>query len=449
MGETAEFLVEHDPNFRRARLPALYSDFRSQRALNPDGFQANTTAWAEGLSLATREGRIFSSSSTPDLLILSVDDHLLRSLEYKHFGQPLALGSVVNQAILDKRFIPLAGFLRATESIYHRSWVATPKSVLNWALQQLWTSGDTQGTESLPTGHFVVLRNVESAAKVLDAYAATAVTPFDRTFTKSHFYKIFSKILVEGQCLSKRDLDVFLKYMSRDTGALTYDDKTVKMRGCSTSPHDNCITEEDAAIAAIKELTEDIQSQIAAMGMRVEDLRAKAKQCIARSNRISAMALLKSKRLTEDALQKRYATLAQLEEIAHKMQQAVNQVQLVDVMKASTGALHILNQQVGGVEKVEQVVNKLRDQMDEVDELGNVLVNTGSVDEAELNDELARLEEGFQSASGEQHRVGTAQSLDVRTILNEAPSVPSVIQRATERELEQVQRQETLPEDAI
>lgn len=418
-------------------MPALYSDFRSQRTLNPDGFHANITAWRDALARATREGRISSDASTADLFILSVNDHLLRSLEYKQYGRPIALGSVVKEAVSEKQFFPLDEFLRSRESIYSRSWTAVPKSVVSWAFQQLWSSDSAKGDEGLPQGRFVVLKNVEAGAKALAEYASTSASPFDRTFTKSHFYKTFCKNLMGGHRISHRDLDVLLKYASRDRNIIAYDGKTIRLRGDVTNPDRSSITEEDAAISSLKELMDDIKSQVAAMETRIEDLTSKAKECVARNNKISALSLLKSRKLTETALEKRHATLTQLEEVAHKIQQAANQVQLVEVMEASTGILRSLNQQVGGVDRVEEAVDKLREQMEEVDELGNVLASAGTaavvIDEAELDSELAEMEAAqkpqMEQAQGASVAEGAKDAADLERRLDQIPAVPSVIQQ--------------------
>src|SRR5437773_9601801 len=62
-------------------------------------------------------------------------------------------------------------------------------------------------------------------------------------------------------------------------------------------------------------------------------------------------------------------------------------------MEASTSVLRALHAQVGGVEKVADVVDGLREEMVKVDEIGNVIGETGPViDEEELDDELLAIE---------------------------------------------------------
>ncbi len=65
-------------------------------------------------------------------------------------------------------------------------------------------------------------------------------------------------------------------------------------------------------------------------------------------------------------------------------------------MQASTGVLRVLNREVGGVERVEDVVEGLRVEMGRVKEVGNVIGEGVSgelgVDDAEVEDELVALE---------------------------------------------------------
>ena len=43
---------------------------------------------------------------------------------------------------------------------------------------------------------------------------------FERTFSKTHFYRTFNDQLVEGKQLSETDMEVLLRFLSRDKGAV-------------------------------------------------------------------------------------------------------------------------------------------------------------------------------------------------------------------------------------
>ncbi|KAI8956915.1 Snf7-domain-containing protein [Daldinia sp. FL1419] len=390
MSELLNYLVQNDENFRRARLPALYSDFRSQRTLNPDGFAANVAAWKRGLANAALAGRAPSKSATYNHLTIDLEsDALLRSLESKQFGRPLALGTVLQEALANGEMMPLQQFLKAKESIYHRSWGSIPWTVLSWGLRQVGIGGPG---DNLPKGQFVVLHNLEVVSKTFGEVTADRTSPFERTFSKTHFQRTFAEGLLERQQrLSEVDMEVLVTFLSRDKNILATDGNTVKIR---TGSEDIAITQEDSAIASLKELMEDLTRQTEILNRRIDELNIVAQDAVRRKNKIAALAALKSKKLAEANLSQRHTTLSQLEDVAAKIEQAADNVQLVKVMQSSTVALRSLNAQVGGTDKVDEVLYSLREQMGEVDEVGNIIAEAGPgaiVDEEEVDDEFEAL----------------------------------------------------------
>ena len=134
--------------------------------------------------------------------------------------------------------------------------------------------------------------------------------------------------------------------------------------------------------------------QVEGLEQKVAELTASAKTALTNKNRISALSAIKSKKLVEHNLQQRLNTLAQLEEVYSKIEQAADQIEIVQVMEASTGVLRGLHTQIGGAERVEDVVEELREEMSKVDEVGSIMNETAPViDEGEINEELEALEE--------------------------------------------------------
>lgn len=371
----------------------MYSDFSSQRTTNPDGYQANISAWRRGLASLVRAGLApagSGSSSSPNHVILNADESLLRALESKQYGRPLALGAVVREAAQQKDLIPLHDFLSSQLSIYYKSWRSIPWNVAAWSLTQLGLTGAfTFGSDDrLPGGQFVVVANLEAASKAVAEQTAALSSRFERTFTKVQFETEFRDSILKGHQLSETDMQVLLKFMSRDQGLLLYDGKTIKIRNPAAA-QETAITAEDETIASLKELTEYLEHQTSVLEKKIEELTITAKEAVTKKNRVSALAALKSKKLAEASLQKRFATLGQLEEVSAKIEQAADNVQLVKVMGASTDVLKNLNAQVGGAEGVEEVVDHLREQIGQADEVSSILAEQGPVvDEGEIDDEL-------------------------------------------------------------
>ncbi|KAK5658230.1 hypothetical protein OQA88_2205 [Cercophora sp. LCS_1] len=389
MSQLLDYLVENEPSFRKARIPALYSDFQSQRTLNPDGYQANISAWRKALSRLVRSGLAPSpQGSVPSLIVLNSNEQLLRALETKQYGRPLALGTVIREALAAKDLIPLTTFLTAKENIYSEPWSVW--SLASWTMKQLGVS-DYLRSNALPSGQYIVLSNLEDIGKSFsEKNPAADQSRFERTFSKAHFHKTFNAKLVHSRQLSEQDTDILLRFLSRDKGVLLYDGSTVKIKAPGEP---DALTEEDASIAQLKELLAYLTHQTTLLSARVDELTLTAKEAVSKKNRLAALAALKSKKLAEATLEKRFATVTQLEEVAHKIQQAADNVAMVKVMEASGEALKSLNAQVGGAERVEEVVDRLREQMAAADEVNSIIAESGAViDEGEIDDELEALE---------------------------------------------------------
>jgi charged multivesicular body protein 7 len=353
---------------------------------------ANIEAWRKGLADAAKGGHIPNRGASGDLLILNVDENLLRALETKEWGRPLALGTVVRDALSKKEMIPAQEFLSVKESIYHKSWALKPWEILSWGLRQLGLAGGQDGEDKLPIGRLVILASVESAAKELAERATGLTTRTDRIYSKKLFYKTFA-ILGSKNQMTAADMDVLLKFMARDKGMLAYDGQTIKLKG-PAEPETPSITSEDSTIASLKTLVDDLQVQVDGLNLRVEKLSSTARDAIARKNRVSALAALRSKKLIETNLSRQSATLLQLEEVYAKIGQAADQVELVRILEGSTGVLKALNAEVGGAERVDDIVYELKEQMTQVEEVGNALteVGQGRADEDEVDAELEAME---------------------------------------------------------
>jgi len=85
-------ILETRQSASKARLPALYADFRPLKQHNPEGYNANIKVWQSALSTAVQE-RVLSSNDS--LLVLEVTSQLQSEVSSAPWGRPLGLGSVV------------------------------------------------------------------------------------------------------------------------------------------------------------------------------------------------------------------------------------------------------------------------------------------------------------------------------------------------------------------
>jgi charged multivesicular body protein 7 len=329
----------------------------------------------------------------PSRLIINLDESLLRALNSPEWGRPLALGTVVREAVERREMIGIKEF-EGSEGLYkgRAGWSISPWGVLRWGFQVLGLGG--QADDKMPVGQFVVIPNLEDAGME----AAGRIEGFrgrtEKVLSRIEFRDEFSNILGEGKILSESDFQILLRFLERDKGVLLYNDEIVKLKAPGVKDE---ITQEDSTIVSLKTLIRDLQTQTKVLTQKADELTITAKEAVTRKNRLGALAALRSKKLAESTLEKRHATLAQLEEVFIKIEQAADQVALVRVMEASTRVLTGLNKEVGGVDRVDDVVDNLREQMSQVDEVGNVIAEAGrdnvAVDETEVDDELEAMEQ--------------------------------------------------------
>lgn len=175
------------------------------------------------------------------------------------------------------------------------------------------------------------------------------------------------------------------------------------------------LTTQDRTVASLKTLIADLNLQVTALSVRITSLSEKAQSAVKAKNRVGALAALKSKRAAETTLSQRYETLEQVEGVYGKIEQAADQVAVIRIMEASTGVLRNLHPQVGGVEKVEDIVENLKDEMTKVDEIGQVMEEAGrgeaAVDEDVIDEELEALERQDRTEKEEQEAEKTRERL--------------------------------------
>ncbi|KAL8787416.1 MAG: hypothetical protein Q9195_007791 [Heterodermia aff. obscurata] len=394
MTELLQYILSSGDQFRRARIPSLYSDLSLQRANNPDGFSANISAWENALRKAARAGLIPAPGKSHDTLSLRTGEELLQALTTKEWGRPLSLGTVIDEAVQRRQFIPRKEFLDSPTSIYNRKWTIRPWWLVSWTLQQLGLYEKQAALGKLPTAQYVIVSNVEEAAAQVMSRMTDRTNLVDRIYPKHIFASEVSKALGMQNDLTDNDFEVMLRFLARDKGVLNYDDLAVKLK--SAGEPSSQLTAEDRTVASLKSLIADLNVQLTALTVRINNLGEKAKSAVKAKNRVAAMAALKSKKAAESVLSQRYETLGQVEGVYGKIEQAADQVALIHVMEASTGVLRNLHAQIGGVERVEDVLEGLRDETGKVDEIGQVMEEAGrgenAVDEDAIDDELQALE---------------------------------------------------------
>jgi charged multivesicular body protein 7 len=133
-----------------------------------------------------------------------------------------------------------------------------------------------------------------------------------------------------------------------------------------------------------------LEEQISLLTSQVTTFTRKAREATVKHNRIVALSALKSRKLSESALQKRSDALARIEEVLNGVAQAASDAQVIKSLEGGATALERLNKDIGGIERVERIMERVRDGLEESEDIGRVIAEMGSsrVDENEVQEEF-------------------------------------------------------------
>lgn len=377
----------------------MYSDFRNLKTTNLNGYHANVTAWKTILSAALAAGKGPDSNK----LVLTTSDDLVSSLQTRECGRPLALGVVIAEALHNKELWNLDTFLARQESIYAWSYTG---AVLNWGLTKAGIRGQPVDTRGMVHGRFVIVKNVEEAAKQITSTFAGHSSLTDRIFTADLFAS------EHAPTLSATDLKVLLRHLSRDNRVCAYSGATVKF----LAPGEPAIiTETDTTIAHLKSLLHSLSTRIVQLSTDIAACTARAQAAVANKNRPVALAALKSRKTAEGVLTTQLRARGQVEEVMASIQTAADNIELVTILDRSSKVLKGLNKEIGGVEGVDMVLDKLREETDTVEEVNRAITEGGVViDEEVVEDELEAMMNEVKDAE---------RAEKVRKELEEIPAV--------------------------
>lgn len=120
-------------------------------------------------------------------------------------------------------------FIATDRSIYSKSWVPSPWTVLQWGLRQIGVAGSgnyegTSGARKLKTSEFVLVEALENvAALVLTGQERRGQSLTDRILSREEFTQNVATL--RGVAVSGGDVSILLRYLERDKRALSYNDK--------------------------------------------------------------------------------------------------------------------------------------------------------------------------------------------------------------------------------
>jgi charged multivesicular body protein 7 len=386
-------LLKANPLFTQRRKVSLYANFSRLKETNIHGYEANITAW-KSLLLTAVDGGLFE-----DNLAIPANEALLESLHDPEFGRPLALNAVLEELVETKTVIPLQIFRSQTHSIYESS--INIGSVFSWVLaktglwESSWRAEGPAGSGSLKREKYICINRLETIADAvwtkLEILGATS-SYCRSVFTREMFYKTISLVTVVPSgtvTLSETDLECVMIFLVRDRKRMASSGNVVKLITGVLSE----VTQKDVAVANLQATVDQVSRRTDSLSDRITVCTEKARQALRNGHKPVAKYALRSRKVAESSLAKALSMLENLEQVLEKIDDASDQVEVVSALEAGADILGSLNATLGGVEKVGDLLDKLREQADETDEIAQEISSlTGAVDEDAIEDELERLD---------------------------------------------------------
>ncbi|KAK9484152.1 hypothetical protein V1527DRAFT_427918 [Lipomyces starkeyi] len=440
-----DYILAH-PLFPARRLPSLYADFRRLKDSNPDGYEANIIAWQKVLTQAVREGgprywkgvvksvddeaasKAGGADVIDDVLIIHSGRKLQDSLTSLEWGKPLGLSAVIEEQVAKRAFIPVDTFLNQKFSLYKDpNWriIKYGTSMLGWMFRDSFVHEYYQSIMSwrrdgeLPEIDFVILENVEEAAKILLSRVKKArkvgmsmsSEKFNAVFTLAMLKDLycndpFGMADAEGvdpdtmtsntPSLSDLDFRILIRYLTRDSQQATVDGNIIKFKEMSEIL--TLITEEDNAVAELRHMIMILNNRTASQHLQAITSRRRAGEYVSQrpsTDHLRSLARneLRKAKLAESTVQKSIEYKLQMETLLENIENAHSNLEISKIMESSLPVLEQLNKRIGGIDKVSDIVDRLREQTEETEQIGRAIceVSAGEVDDDEIVDEFDRL----------------------------------------------------------
>lgn len=233
---------------------------------------------------------------------------------------------------------------------------------------------------------YVVVDNLERMARlVMDSVVADCggAGYSARITTRALLHADLTKRLGHG--ISSSDLSLLLRFMERDTKQCRCVNETIKFSQASQ------ITDSDIAISQLKSTMVQLTNQIEALAVRITDVDRALSVSLTKKER--ALGLLRTKKMLDTTVLQRQEMQLSVSTILMKLDDAVANVGVVEAMRAGGQALEQILSSIGGVDRVEDVLDQVRTQIEVGDDIGRVIAEQLPSDgQGEQDDEQVEAE---------------------------------------------------------
>lgn len=386
-------LLKSKTKYSVPRIGVLYKDFKDDKQLNPEGFEANLISWYNILQIILENDSIEGSKLTlphkkPVLSLLLV---------LPTIGKPLGIDIVVKELVESRHLIPVSTFLNYDSHInnylnpptglaayfYPSHWMEKVSGIVNNSIGLLLTSNERYVHWNYLVDFSKVFLNEIKKEVTVGAYSSRI---FDDKLLISLIHDNITSNFLD------LDLQVLLKHISRDTNEC----KSRKENDSLVVKFGNeDVNEEDLGIAQLRWSMHQVLDRIATSELKIKELNLKISEYPVekikkdKAIKASVMHLLGQRRAQVKVLEQCSNTHTQLTELLQKIDDATSNISVVNALKQSSITLQQLNKQVD-IDEVEGIQMDIQEQIDTTNQISEVLA-PGLEDDDDIEEEYNTL----------------------------------------------------------
>ncbi|CAI1512155.1 hypothetical protein SEUBUCD646_0J01590 [Saccharomyces eubayanus] len=380
-----------------SRLPSLYRDFRPLKDLNPDGYDANINTWKEYL----RE-RYLSCSGK---VTFAIGTRLLQELTHEVYGVPKSIDMVIDALVSEGDLVPM--------EVFHRGGLYSDNNKLGfWRWIRNW-KGSTNTYRSrrdesnfyLKEDEFVIKTRLEKEYQrfhdlLKNSVFTKASTITDLVFTVNDFVTEES-IGPFFETYNEMAKKVFLFFLENYKHVIISKDNVVKIIAPEVedviSRFSTDVTENDVRIATVKVGILNISKQITRLRKEIDKSGARLNDPEFNDlpNKIR-IEYKQTRLLSERHLSKLLKFQNNLAEVRSQIDTSLTNAMLFQTLSESNEVIKSINGYIGSTEKVEDLLEEIKEGHDRTEEINDLLTNYKTGQDNEEDEEIERELERLQ-----------------------------------------------------
>ena len=433
----------------KSRLQSLYRDFRDLKELNKDGYEANINTWKDFLlkTMLNDKGK----------LTLHCGADILNDLRTDVYGEPKSIDVVLDAWIKDNTLLTSEFFYDPQQTDIDQS----PKnSNLLTRLFGYLSIGGTEFTTRKVTSESSYLKDIklfikdnikETAGEVItsikEEIIANSSSSIDLIMDTDSFK---NRCGISKLVKNESDQDVLLYYLEQYAHVILRNHNVIKVinkRESSADENipDNTITESDLNIVLVKSTISKLDREISKLEKDINTIIAKQhSKNYHELSRDSQKAILKSRIITKRYRDRLTANRENLKAILQELRTSTTNKMIVDTLQKSHNTIKMINESIGPVEKIDELMENIAEQRDITQNVTEALSKPSeimdTIPDSEIEEELAELEQqmktGKQEAPNNDEEVlKKLENLNIKENVTEGSNVSIESSHEVERNL--------------